>query len=263
MLCEVLALANEHVALPASGGTCSLSDSVRDMAAYSKLTDSVFKYIELRTDVDELGPARALLHKIHTRQHHRYIGESVLSDSDAAREKSKQQWQQECAAAVVRHLRQLEPEDRGGSDPELAAMVRGVSAAELEVQVVKINYGKGAANPVDHCLFYGRDNEEIATKISATQVSAMIPTVFEERYLRGSRPLRLTGVARNWTQASGSCLKRGKESPSMRTDVPHGSHLGRQAIRMRCCPWVVRWRRRPDGLPDTTFPLCRPSTILS
>ena len=184
MLCEVLALANEHVALPASGGTCSLSDSVRDMAAYSKLTDSVFKYIELRTDVDELGPARALLHKIHTRQHHRYIGESVLSDSDAAREKSKQQWQQECAAAVVRHLRQLEPEDRGGSDPELAAMVRGVSAAELEVQVVKINYGKGAANPVDHCLFYGRDNEEIATKISATQVSAMIPTVFEERYLR-------------------------------------------------------------------------------
>ena len=60
MLCEVLALANEHVALPASGGTCSLSDSVRDMAAYSKLTDSVFKYIELRTDVDELGPARAL-----------------------------------------------------------------------------------------------------------------------------------------------------------------------------------------------------------
>ena len=56
MLCEVLALANEHVALPASEGTCSLSDSVRDMAAYSKLTDSVFKYIELRTDVDELGP---------------------------------------------------------------------------------------------------------------------------------------------------------------------------------------------------------------
>jgi hypothetical protein len=46
MLCDVLALADEHVQLPASdGGTCSLSASVRDMAAYSKLTDSIFKYL--------------------------------------------------------------------------------------------------------------------------------------------------------------------------------------------------------------------------
>ena len=91
MLCEVLALANEHVALPASGGTCSLSDSVRDMAAYSKLTDSVFKYIELRTDVDELGPARALLHKIHTRQHHR---------RDAHRRGPSAEWRVACAACA-------------------------------------------------------------------------------------------------------------------------------------------------------------------
>ena len=42
----MLALADEHVQLPASdGGTCSLSASVRDMAAYSKLTDSIFKYL--------------------------------------------------------------------------------------------------------------------------------------------------------------------------------------------------------------------------
>ena len=39
----------------------------------------------------------------------------------------------------------------------------------------------------------------------------------------------------------------------MRTDVPRGLHLGRRAIRMRCCLWAVRWRRRPDGLPGTTF----------
>jgi hypothetical protein len=165
MLCEVLALADEHVQLPASNGsTCSLSASVRDMAAYSKLSDSIFKYIELRMDVKGLEEARLLLHKIHTRQLHRYIGESVLSDTDAAREKSKNEWQEECALAVIHHLRQLDVTD------DAMAMVNGVDASDLEVHIVKINYGKGAENPVDHCLFYGREDESDATKIRATQV---------------------------------------------------------------------------------------------
>lgn len=216
----MLALADEHVQLPATGGvTCSLSASVRDMAAYSKLSDSIFKYmlrnsvirilklvkltnylafsvqyaslpymlygvgiqvlsshvyvlpsryIELRTDVKELDRARSLLHKIHTRQLHRYIGESVLSDSDAAREKSKHEWEQECASGVIHHLRQLIV-----TDDELE-MVNSVDACDLYVDIVKINYGKGAENPVDHCLFYGRDDESVATKIRATQVCAQL-----------------------------------------------------------------------------------------
>lgn len=165
MLCEVLALADEHVQLPATGGdTCSLSSSVRDMAAYSKLSDSIFKYIELRTDVKGLEEARVLLHKIHTRQLHRYVGESVLSDTDVAREKSTHEWQEECALGVVHHLRQLDVID------DAMEMVNGVDVSDLEVQIVKINYGKGAENPVDHCLFYGRDDESVATKIHATQV---------------------------------------------------------------------------------------------
>lgn len=169
MLCEVLALADDHVRLPTSdGGTCSLSDSVRDMTAYSKLSDSIFKYIELRTDVAALEEARLLLHKIHTRQLHRYVGESVLSDSDATREKSKQVWQHECAAAVVHHLREIDITD------DLVEMVNGIGASDLEVHVVKINYGKGAENPVDHCLFYGREDESVATKIRATQVRSNI-----------------------------------------------------------------------------------------
>lgn len=168
MLCEVLALADDHVQLPASDeGTCSLSASVRDMAAYSKLSDSIFKYIELRADLAALEDARLLLYKIHTRQLHRYIGESVLSDSEAVREKSKRQWQEECATAVVNHLRQLDTTD------DIAPIVNTINATDLEVQIVKINYGKGAENPVDHCLFYGRDDESVATKIRATQVCTL------------------------------------------------------------------------------------------
>ena len=134
------------------------------MTAYSKLSDSIFKYIELRTDVAALEEARLLLHKIHTRQLHRYVGESVLSDSDAVRGKSKQEWQDECAAAVVHHLREMDITD------DLVQMVNGIGVSDLEVHIVKINYGKGAENPVDHCLFYGREDESVATKICATQV---------------------------------------------------------------------------------------------
>ena len=122
------------------------------------------RYIELRTDVKALDGARSLLHKIHTRQLHRYIGESVLSDSDAARVKSKDEWKQECASRVIHHLRQLTVTD------EELEIVNGVDACDLHVDIVKINYGKGAENPVDQCLFYGRDDESVATKIRATQV---------------------------------------------------------------------------------------------
>jgi hypothetical protein len=89
------------------------------------------QYIELRAGdkgMEGLQPAAALLQKVHTRKHHRYIGESVIgrssdssdgggggssggggggsgsSSSQAA--KSKEEWQRDCKRACIRWLRE-------------------------------------------------------------------------------------------------------------------------------------------------------------
>ena len=78
--------------------------------------------------MEGLQPAAALLQKVHTRKHHRYIGESVIgrssdssdgggggssggggggsgsSSSQAA--KSKEEWQRDCKRACIRWLRE-------------------------------------------------------------------------------------------------------------------------------------------------------------
>ena len=40
-----------------------------------------------------------------------------------------------------------------------------------------------------------------AVPVDTADIADLPPTQFEQRYLRGSRPLRLTGVARNWSAA--------------------------------------------------------------
>eukprot|EP01050_Picozoa_sp_SAG11_P018498 SAG11_NODE_2804_length_2953_cov_4.938683_1_plen_375_part_00 len=180
MLCEVLALANRHVLLQGTDGRqCSLYDACWDMAAYTRMTDSIFQYVEMRTDIPELNPAREVLHKIHTRQHHRYVSESVI---DAGSSHSKEQWKEECRSACASWLQGVSAEDC--PDEEARAMAHAMTKDDLVVDIVKINYGKGEQNPVDSVVFYGRDDVSVGTTIGAEQVSAMIPHVFQERYLR-------------------------------------------------------------------------------
>eukprot|EP01046_Picozoa_sp_COSAG06_P051509 COSAG06_NODE_8416_length_2181_cov_1.284822_2_plen_109_part_00 len=76
------------------------------------------QYIELRAGdkwMEGLQPAAALLQKVHTRKHYRYIGESVIgrsSDSDGGggsssqAAKSKEEWQSDCKRACIRWLRE-------------------------------------------------------------------------------------------------------------------------------------------------------------
>ena len=54
----------------------------------------------------------------------------------------------------------------------------------LIVDRVKINYGMGDRNPVDHVLFYLRDDNESGGYLAREQVSCFIPQIFEECYIR-------------------------------------------------------------------------------
>ena len=56
--------------------------------------------------------------------------------------------------------------------------------ANLIVDRVKINYGMGDLNPVDHVLFYLRDDDNIGGYLLKEQVSCFIPQIFEECYVR-------------------------------------------------------------------------------
>jgi HD superfamily phosphohydrolase len=84
MIVEALQMANDHYFLPgkplSEGGERAkvrMSDAIRDMHAYTLLTDSVLKDIE-RSQDPKLAPAREVLQRLHTRTFYPYIGEEII-----------------------------------------------------------------------------------------------------------------------------------------------------------------------------------------
>ncbi len=58
---------------------------------------------------------------------------------------------------------------------------------DLVVDIVTINFGKGASDPVKHVMFYRTDRRTggiYATTIVPSQVSNFVPLAFEEQILR-------------------------------------------------------------------------------
>jgi len=140
----------------ASGKQLRLSETVRDMAGYEQLTDSVLRQIRMTT-APELAPARELLERIYRRDLYVFVGQLLL-DADPG------------AAA----------EPPTSSDLSSADLAEG----DVYVEIVRINYGMKDQNPVDKVNFYNPKDGGAVGPIPGSKVSCLIPHVFEERYVR-------------------------------------------------------------------------------
>ena len=157
-----------------------MSTAFEHPEVYTNLTDSILHLIEFQASQDtassQLQSANALLHRIKIRDLYRFVSEKLLDP---------QKWENsskvEIRKAVENGIKNKIHDDR---------ILSKLKRCGMYVDIVKINYGMGKKNPVEHIKFYLRstdfdDGSQLeAQTIKSHQISCFVPHVFEEVYAR-------------------------------------------------------------------------------
>ncbi|XP_062418113.1 deoxynucleoside triphosphate triphosphohydrolase SAMHD1-like [Pungitius pungitius] len=138
----------------------SLSFTINNMEAYTKVTDDVFNQI-LNSSSDELKESRNILQAVVGRRLYACIGQAQLKPSVNHKE-----MEASCKAALAQKVPPVL--DRG----------------DFFVDVINFDYGKKDKNPIDSVRFYKKDKPSKAFKISKNQVSGFLPEKFTEQLVR-------------------------------------------------------------------------------
>ncbi|KAI1890240.1 hypothetical protein AGOR_G00151680 [Albula goreensis] len=152
MITEALVKAKDYI---------KMSEAIKDMEAYSKLTDNVFDKILNSTDPNLTG-AREILEDIHCRKLYKCVG--LMYIENQLNKKTKD-------------VRQKEVEEYLGKWP-------GLSKDDFKVLVVDMTYGMKDKNPIDCMHFYSKENPNKAFKIPKDRVSQLLPEKFSEQLIQ-------------------------------------------------------------------------------
>ncbi len=148
-------------ALLAADPVLKISDAIWDPKRYVRLTDCILREIENSTD-PKLERSRQIIGNIRRRRLYRCVHESLF-DPDVAKRIG------EVTAADIAAQASAEAK---------------LTADDLIVHNLKINYAMRDKNPVDNVSFFQDWNDTESRKIPRNKVSSLIPEQFEERYLR-------------------------------------------------------------------------------
>ncbi|KAK7114410.1 deoxynucleoside triphosphate triphosphohydrolase SAMHD1-like isoform X1 [Littorina saxatilis] len=172
MLIDAIIAANDHITIPGDNGKlCKMSECVdeKNIDAYMNLTDNVVSHI-LLTDNPNLEVAKKLLRDVERRKLYKCVGESMPSkDSDTFDEKMVED-------GINEEVRRI----NGGK-----SLTEQYPDSKFVVQVVKLDFGKGDQNPVDHLLFFSKHDKTKAVHVRPAEVSSFLPqVVFKEQLVR-------------------------------------------------------------------------------
>ena len=104
--------------------------------------------------------------RLHRRRLYKHVGEVVVPQ---ARERA-------VSSASEAELLNRILEGSGLEEADVAALRR-----EAYVDKFKLNFGAGAANPVDRVLFYLRNDDTVGRHLGRNQVSSIAPAYYQER----------------------------------------------------------------------------------
>ncbi|XP_066442922.1 deoxynucleoside triphosphate triphosphohydrolase SAMHD1-like [Eleutherodactylus coqui] len=159
MITDAFLKADPHIKIKGSNGKdYTISGSVGDMVAYTKLTDNIFLQI-LHTG----GDAAEILQKIERRKLYTFIGQTQPI-------KEQKKW--------------IKMEDCRKHERELAKHTEERNPEDFRVDIVRMDYGNIEKNPVDDMRFYRKSNPKKAIKISKDEVSVILPKAFAEQIIR-------------------------------------------------------------------------------
>ncbi|XP_040290958.1 deoxynucleoside triphosphate triphosphohydrolase SAMHD1-like [Bufo bufo] len=157
MIAEAFLKADPHIKIKGSDGKYyTISGSVDDMVAYTKLTDNIFQEILQSTD-DAMEPARDILKRLERRELYAFVGQTKPKDKVDIKE-------EDCLEQLAKH--------------------GGLTSEDFRVLIISMDYGSKDQNPVSKLWFYQKTATDVGVKIPQDQVSLMLPGVFQEKFIR-------------------------------------------------------------------------------
>lgn len=162
MISEAMKMTDELSRKPGENNeTFSISETLKDMDAYEKLTDSIVDQIMWST-AESLEDARNILINVKKRKLYVCLGHALLPNTCTMTA-------QEAMQKYVKIL-----EENGSS----------LCEKDVTIDLVKFNYGMKDKNPIDHVRFYKKDSPDKAIKIDENEVSFLLPKIFAEKQIR-------------------------------------------------------------------------------
>ncbi|XP_053408076.1 deoxynucleoside triphosphate triphosphohydrolase SAMHD1-like [Mercenaria mercenaria] len=167
MMCDALVAADEIIKFEGENGAqLKMSETIHDMEAYTKLTDTVLRTILLSSD-ERLEKSKDILNDIINRKLYKCVSQTQRKvtvnghgiDTDKIKE------------FILEYKNENE-------------MLKNVNEADLEIDVVKLDYGMKTNDPILNVRFYSKDDENKAITIKKSQISHFLPETFAEQYIR-------------------------------------------------------------------------------
>ncbi|XP_009294109.1 deoxynucleoside triphosphate triphosphohydrolase SAMHD1 isoform X1 [Danio rerio] len=175
MFAEALLLADRDLHEKKPADMLKISEAIKSVEDYSKLTDEIFEQI-LSSTSPNLKESKDILDKIMRRKLPKFIREVRLTVKNMSKEELKNSWK----AAVKTYK---------PTDPTVT-----LTAEELPVYVVDLDHGMKDKNPIERVYFYSKRKPNEASTIEDYQLSSFLPKKFNEElvrvYYRGSGPVK-------------------------------------------------------------------------
>ncbi|XP_040186533.1 deoxynucleoside triphosphate triphosphohydrolase SAMHD1 [Rana temporaria] len=168
MITDAFIKADPFIKIEGSGGkTFSISESVEDMVAYTKLTDNIFQQI-LYSSEPELKEAREILRKVERRELYKYVGQTQPNGSNRILLNEYDRLSAELAESI----------------PISTTTDIRLKEEDFIVDVIHMDYGMKEQNPINNVRFYCKSDPDMAIKITKQQVSQLLPEKFAEQIIR-------------------------------------------------------------------------------
>ncbi|XP_040911755.1 deoxynucleoside triphosphate triphosphohydrolase SAMHD1-like isoform X2 [Toxotes jaculatrix] len=169
MITDAFLKADPYIQIEGSGGRMfTLSTSIDDMEAYTKLTDGVFEQI-LNSSSPKLQDAGQILNRIGTRELYECLGKMTNIFTEESKKK-----------LAEKGLTEENLEEK--LKKELA--VNGLTEEDFEVVVTNLDYGKKNENPIKNTYFYKKRKFNEVSTMRKDEVSRLLPQHFSEKTFR-------------------------------------------------------------------------------
>ena len=147
-----------------------ISASIRDMSKYVDMTDSlIYQILRHPDDNDEnLKEAKQIIRSIQKRQLYKFCGQ--INPLSTPREEELRSSQ-----SII---------NRGGPAiaEEIADLDEDLSADDIFVDLIEINFGMKQRDPVDSVIFFSKNGKPL--NLRKDQISELLPKTFREQYVR-------------------------------------------------------------------------------
>ncbi|XP_038069888.1 deoxynucleoside triphosphate triphosphohydrolase SAMHD1-like [Patiria miniata] len=168
MLVEALVKANDHFLVKGEEGKMlKMSEAIHDMVAYTNMTDDIILQI-MRSDNPALAESRRILEMVQRRQLYKFIGQTQRLPPKSVYKEEEEIMKEEIIQAQ-------ELENMDGEQ---------LTADQLIIHIVDLNFGKGGKNPIKEVRFYSKANPQEAVLLRKDQVSQLLPEHFAEQQIR-------------------------------------------------------------------------------